>query len=81
LVFTHVLGHFVEALLVVEPPLAAALRPPVLPDRSIRGVTRLLQMFQPAGTPCLELIHDDRRIPSRRGHDNMNVLRASADGM
>src|SRR5208282_5991287 len=72
--FKHVFHCYREALMVVQPPFAAPLRPPVCADVSRLG--RFNQFLQPPGAPGLELVHDVFGVPTRSCDDDVNMIGA-----
>jgi|GEM_PF-1763416 len=63
--------------MVVQPPFAAPLRPPVCADGSRLG--RFKRFLQPPGAPGLELVHDVFGVPTRSCDDDVNMVGAAGD--
>jgi hypothetical protein len=81
LCFEYIPDRPLEASFIVQPSLAAALRPPVLPNRPFTRAAQSFQLFQPPRTPGFELIHDDVGISAGRCYHDVYVLRAAVRGM
>jgi hypothetical protein len=63
--------------MVVQPPFAAPLRPPVGANGSRLG--RFKPFLQPPAAPGLELVHDVFGVPTRSCHDDVNMVGAAGD--
>ncbi len=66
-----------EAFIVVQPPLAAALCPPILANGMRPG--RLKKFLQLARAPGFELVHHVFRFPASSGDDDVNMVGPAVD--